>query len=506
MNIKIKTLEELIPVVKGLKVRGKKIVLGHGVFDLLHYGHIHYFKQARAFGDILIVSVVADKFVRKGQNSPQFNQNIRMGSLAELECVDFVVLCDDFGPWEVMEKICPHIYARGDDSISQLQSPDSGVSRDKRTIESLGGEMRFTKSLPIHSTKILNDHFRVFPPDVKNFLEKLKSEHTLADIRIAVESLQNLRVLTIGEAIIDEYCYVRPLGKPSKANIIATQYLRKEEFAGGILACANHAAGFVQKVDLLTFLGESDSRENFIRSKLQPNIIPHFFNCPGRPTVIKTRYIDDAYFTKFFELCTFDGTYLPKVVEDQIAERLSSIIDQYDLVIVIDYGHGFLSKQLRDIITNGAKYLAINVQTNSANTGFNYITKYSRANYVCIDENEARLAVHDKESTIEEVMLKINALTLAEKLIVTMGHKGSISYEAERGFVRVPSFADKVTDPVGAGDAYLAISALCAVAGLPLELVAFIGNIAGSIAVNILGNKFPVDAKEFDRHLYSLMQ
>ena len=85
MNDKIKTLEELKVIIADLKSKGKKIVHCHGVFDLLHIGHIKHFEEARTFGDILMVTITMDEFVRKGPDRPAFTTSLRLEALAALE-------------------------------------------------------------------------------------------------------------------------------------------------------------------------------------------------------------------------------------------------------------------------------------------------------------------------------------------------------------------------------------------------------------------------------------
>ena len=153
---KIKTISELNPILKKERVSGKKIVLGHGVFDFLHYGHVFYLWQAKRLGDILIVSVLADKFVTKGNNRPVFDEMTRAGFIASMESVDYVVLCQNFGPWEIISGIRPDIYSKGEDSKPQLKDPKSGLNKDKKILKSVGGTLKFTKELPMHSSDVLH--------------------------------------------------------------------------------------------------------------------------------------------------------------------------------------------------------------------------------------------------------------------------------------------------------------------------------------------------------------
>lgn len=506
LNNKIKSLDEAIPVIDRLRSKKKKIVLAHGVFDLLHYGHMNYLKQAKELGDILVVSVVVDKYVKKGPNRPVFVEKIRLDSVAFLESVDFVVPCHDYGPWQIIKAIKPDVYAKGDDSVAQLKMSGSGLNKDKEIVESIGGALKFTHSLPVHSTELLRNYFTNFSPEVESFLSSFKKKYPISEVLTRLENLKKMKVLIIGEAIIDEYRYVTPLGKANKSVVISAQYLGKEEFAGGALACANHVAGLCQKVDLVTYLGEKNSKEGFIRNHLKPNIQPTFFYCPGQPTIIKRRFVDPAYYSKLFEECIFDRNYLPQEVEQKIEAFLKKEIRKYDLVIVVDYGHGFLSQNLIKAIHRNAKFLAVNAQTNSGNAGFNYVIKYPRIDYACLDEIEIRLATHDNLSDIREVSSFLAKKLGTKKMVVTLGHRGALGYENGNGFKNVPSFAQKVTDPIGAGDAFLAISSPAAAAGFPIELVSFIGSVAASIAVGILGNKFPVERDELFRHISYLLE
>ena len=90
MTRKIISIENLSSKVKAAKQQGKKIVHCHGVFDLLHIGHIKHFQEAKSHGDILIVTLTPDEYVNKGPNRPAFTTNLRLEALAALESIDFV--------------------------------------------------------------------------------------------------------------------------------------------------------------------------------------------------------------------------------------------------------------------------------------------------------------------------------------------------------------------------------------------------------------------------------
>ena len=106
-----------------------------------------------------------------------------------------------------------------------------------------------------------------------------------------------------------------------------------------------------------------------------------------------------------------------------IAERAGDA----DLVVVTDFGHGLIGPSTVEKLVETAPFLAVNTQTNSANIGFNLITRYPRADYICIDEPEARLAVGDKYSDLTAIASDVLARRVpCPNIIVTHGRKGCV--------------------------------------------------------------------------------
>ena len=110
MKNKIVSFKNLIKISKLKHNQNKKIVLCHGVFDLLHIGHIKHFEEAKNFGDILIVTVTPDKFVVKGPNRPAFNTNLRLEALQALECIDYVSVNKWATAIQTIKSLKPDIY------------------------------------------------------------------------------------------------------------------------------------------------------------------------------------------------------------------------------------------------------------------------------------------------------------------------------------------------------------------------------------------------------------
>jgi len=342
-------------------------------------------------------------------------------------------------------------------------------------------------------------------PEARRFLEGFRARHASGVVRAALAALRPLKVLVIGEAIIDEYSYCVPLGKASKDPIISTRHVRLERHAGGALACANHVAGFCGEVGLVTGLGAADPQEAFIRGRLKPNVGPRFFVREGAPTITKRRYVSEPALLKLFEVAVMDDTPLPAALEDQMLAHLEAALPAYDLVIAIDYGHGFLGPRTVDLLAARARYLAVNTQANPGNLGFHVITRYPRADYVCIDEHEARLATRDRWSPVAALAGTLRARVKCSAMSVTQAQQGVLVSSADGTAWEVPALTRDVVDRMGAGDAYLAVSSPCAAAGLPLDVVAVLGSAAGALAVQIVGNRSAVEPAAVERLVAELL-
>ncbi|MBI2062858.1 MAG: adenylyltransferase/cytidyltransferase family protein [Candidatus Yanofskybacteria bacterium] len=493
---KIKTPEELSGILEGQKALGRKTVLCHGVFDLWHAGHLHQFEQAKEIGDILVVSLTTDRYVLKGPGRPVFNQNIRASIIAALELTDYVVLCDTQDCVELIKLLKPDFYIKGASCRERAEDPSTRVFLEKKAVEEVGGKLCFTHEIPIHATPLLNHYINPYPEDVLVFLDDFKKRYSFKEIINFLEQLKKLKVMVIGEAIVDQYDFVKPMGVSPKGGVIALKYLNTEMYAGGSLACVGHIANFCSSVTLVTAIGSRNSHKRLILDSMATdNTKPLIMTRDGLSTIIKRREIEMAYFRKYSETYTFDEAPLTPSEEDSFMALLKDGgIKDADLVFVIDYGHGLMTQRVIEFVCNNAPFLSVNTQVNSGNRGLNDVAKYPKADLVCLDRFEASLALRDQWSTVPNQAVKLMASLGASIVAITQGHKGSVISNNKEIF-EIPIFSKKVIDTVGAGDAYYSLVAPCVRAGLPLELCGFIGNAAGAIATTYLGNKTTVNSK-----------
>ena len=451
---KIVSLKEIAERSRQLRVEGRRVVLCHGTFDLMHTGHIRYLQRAKQEGDVLLVTVTGDAYVNKGPGRPVFNELLRAENLAALACVDFVAVNHAVSAVEALHEIRPSIYAKGSDYRSHGDDVTGNIAREQEAVEAHGGHVFYTDEITFSSSNLLNEHFNVFPPETKEFLRGFRSRWSDKEIQSQIASLSDLKVLVIGDAIIDQYHYTVPLGQTGKGNVFAVRHDSEEQFAGGAIAVANHVAGFTNSVTLVTGLGAVDSHEQFVRAKLQKNVTPEFFYFEDAPTVTKRRFVD-ADLAKLFEVYFFREDPILREAEGSVCEWLHANVSSYDVVVVPDFGNGFITLDMIAALNAQAKFLAVNTQINSGNRGYHVIHRYPRADFVSLNEPELRMAAHNRHDSLEVLAKQVAERAQARQLAVTRGTKGVMMFDREsKTFYKVPALSTKVVDRIGAGDAF----------------------------------------------------
>ncbi len=452
---------------------GEKVVLAHGVFDLLHLGHIRHLQEARKQGDRLVVSVTGDKYVRKGVGRPVFTAAQRVEALKALDCVDEVIINDAADACGLIAEMKPAVFVKGNDYADRANEV---LEREVKAVEDIGGRFHITRAdNKWSSSRIINGER--LGEEALAYVESARDRRFLDRILAAFERADTLKIAFVGETIIDEYRYVTPLGKPVKECCLAAVEERSPEvFEGGVVAASRHAEW-----------------HGAIR-----------FRVAGTE-LRKTRFVDLAFNRKLFEVYSDRDIELTEQHRAAFHIDLKDAVTSCDVVVVLDFGHGLFGQSEREMVAS-SRFLAVNAQTNTGNFGFNPVTRYVRADYVCVDEPEARLATGMQSDPLPDVVRQLSNTMHCQSMIVTNGRVGSFSCFRHGHPVHVPAFAYNGIDTMGAGDAFLAVTAPLIAAGLDLEAAAMVGNVAGAIKVGIIGHRRHVGRDELLQSVEALLK
>ena len=506
MQNKILTIKELKLKIEKLRKKKKTFVLCHGVFDLLHLGHINHFNEAKKNGDILIVSLTSDKYVNKGPGRPAFNEKMRLEAISSLSVVDFVVLSNSKTSVPIIKEIKPNIYCKGPDYKDHKNDITNEIKNEIKTLKEIKGKIFYTSGKTFSSSNLINT-FNFSSSSQHNSLKKIRKNSTFLDIKLKIDSLKKLKILVIGETIIDNYVFCDALGKSGKEPVLALRKIKNEEYLGGAAAIAGHLSSFSNDLKLLTMIGEKNDRLNTIKSLLSKNIKLEYIQKKNSPTIYKRRFLDNVSKNKLLGVYDLNDESLKQDQEKVFLKKLKKNIPMYDLVIVTDYGHGFISSKAADIICKKSKFISLNAQINAANVGYHTMQKYKNLDCLIINENEIRQELRDKNGDLEVLMKHLAKKQNITDLVVTRGDQGSILFNKSKNlFEKCDAFSKKTLDKVGAGDTMLSLISICLKRGMTKSLSLFIGSLAAAYSVETMGNKYYVKKDKILKSIEHLLK
>lgn len=506
MKQKIFTIEKLQDTLDQ-KRKKKKIVLCHGVFDLLHIGHIKHFEEAKSLGNILIVSLTPDIYVRKGPGRPAFNEKLRLQAIAALHMVDYAVLNSTPTAVNIIKKLKPNIYCKGPDYKDYKNDISGQIQKETKAIRKVGGKRFFTKGVTFSSSKLINNFDNFHSNDHKKLFKKIKSKYSFKKIKKLIDDFKKIKVLIIGETIIDQYVFCEALGKSGKEPVLALRDLKTEEYLGGAAALSRHISSFCKNITLLSMVGEKGEYLSQIRKKLPKNINFKYIKKKNSPTIFKRRFLDHVSRNKVLGVYTINDDILGSNQDKSFSNILKNLVPKYDLVVVSDYGHGFISSKNAKIICKLSKYLALNAQVNAANIGYHSMRNYKNVDCVIVNEKEIQHEMRDRNNKVEFLMKKVSLQRKINNLIVTRGREGALIYnKKDNKFNSCGAFADVVVDKIGAGDAMLSIVALCLKNKMSKELSLLLGSLAAAQSTESIGNKDSVSKYKIIKTLEHLLK
>ena len=493
---KILRFETAPAVFDQLRAQGKKIVQCHGTFDLLHPGHIHHLEEARALGDLLIVTVTAEKHVNKGPGRPFFNDELRARSLAALVCVDHVVVVPYAAAVEAIECVKPAIYCKGKEYADPANDVTGNIGDDVAAVNRLGGEVRYLGSVVFSSTKLINNFFDNMAAPAKAFCRTLAQSCPPEEFKKTVESFSNLKVLLIGDIIFDRYSNVKMQGLTSKNRIISGRFLNEETQPGGALAIYRHLKQFCDHVSFVSVAGTEPWAHEALQTLLDPED-DWTIRDPEFTTIVKQRfvepYITGKELTKLFAVNYIDNIPPKPETQTTLSRKMVEHIAEFDLVVVADFGHGLMQKEQRALVQQLAPFMSLNCQTNSNNHGFNIISRqYERAHAFSLDEQELLLSCARRPIEYMQELDNLRQSFSAQYAWLTRGAVETIGLRNEQEPSLCLPFETAVVDTVGAGDAFFSVASLAAVRQLPIDLATFLGQLAGGQAVKLIGNQQPI--------------
>jgi rfaE bifunctional protein kinase chain/domain len=483
---KVKTAAEVREAI-GARPRARKVIMCHGVFDIVHPGHIRHLLYAKSKADLLIASLTADRHITKDLYRPHVPQDLRALNLAALEIVDYVIIDANPKPIDNIRLIEPDFFAKGYEYVSNgLQVK---TAEEQEIVESYGGEILFTPGDIVYSSSEL---IKVAPPELK--IDKLlilmgQNGISFADLHRSLDAVKGVRVHVVGDTIVDSLTYGTVLGGQSKTPTQSVLFERREDFVGGAAIVAMHLRAAGAAVTLSTVLG-NDSLKDFVLERLKERgIDTQAIVDPTRPTTNKNAIVAGGY--RLLKLDTLDN----RSISDAILEKLRAHIveTQSDATIFSDFRHGIFNRRTIPELVGAIPADHYKVADSQVASRWGNIMDFQGFDLITPNEREARFALADQDSGIRPLAARLYDATHCKVLMLKLGSRGLLTcrggdHRSLDSFFTLDTFVDRLTDPVGAGDALLAYATLSMVAGKSDVVASILGCMAAACECEMDGN------------------
>ena len=495
----------ILDKIKHLRNKKKiKLGLAHGVFDVLHIGHIGYFEEAKKKVDFLIVSVTDDKYVNKAPGKPIFKIDQRIQMLRSVKCIDLVIKSSHETSIPIIREIKPNIYFKGKDYLDNFDITKN-ILKEEKEVKKYGGNIFYTSSETFSSSKLINSEFDYLNPEVKKLFKKNNFSKIKNKFYNQFSKKIKKKILIIGDPILDIYNYVNPSGKSNKANIISTQFKTKKIYAGGSLLVSNLLSEFCENVTYLTLSNKSN--DGYFKKFLKKGIKINTFKSDAK-IIKKNRFIDEYSNLKLFQVTENENNNISKIEEMHMLNFLKKNHKNYDKIFIFDFGYYTLTKKLIKF-TNKILFhkKIINCQSNSYNYGFNIFLKHTNSNIMCIDELEFRLAVNNKTSDIKTLIKEnIRILNKYKIFIITLGKKGCFVVQ-DKKISFIPTVLNKAIDTIGCGDIFITIFGILNLSNkFDILEKALISHIAAGIHAYTPGNEMKINFMKLYKSLDNILK
>tara|TARA_Y100000992_G_C21266695_1_gene494320 strand:- start:95 stop:1645 length:1551 start_codon:yes stop_codon:yes gene_type:complete len=481
---KIKSITEIIKIT-GKFPRKKKLILCHGVFDIVHPGHLRHLVYAKSKADYLVVSVTSDKYIDKGIYRPHVPEDLRVANLAAFEIVDFAYVDDNKTPLNSIEKLKPDLFAKG----YEYTSGSINTNNELKIINKYGGETLYTPGdIVFSSSKILESKLpKLKYEKLLNYLESANLE--IEDLKNTLQNFKNKKIHVVGDTIVDSLTECSMLGGQSKTPTMSVKYENKIDFVGGAGIVAKHLASAGASVNFTTVLGDDELRkfvvDDISKTKVNINVVKDI----SRPTTNKNAILVDNY--RLLKIDTLENNSINEKILARIINNIKNI--KAEAVIFSDFRHGIFNSNTIKYLSESISKNVFKVADSQVASRWGNILDFKRFDLITPNEKEARFSLGDQDTGVRPLAAKLIEKSKCKNIIFKMGERGLLASSSNKlsnldNFFSLESFTDNAIDPVGSGDALLAYSTLSILESGSIVIAAILGAIAAACECEKYGN------------------
>jgi rfaE bifunctional protein kinase chain/domain len=309
------------------------------------------------------------------------------------------------------------------------------------------------------------------------------------DLRNALNKVRGIKVHVVGDTIVDSYTYCSMAGGMTKTPTMSVKLENRVDFVGGAGIVAKHLCAAGAEVIFSTVLGD-DEYGRFVQDDLKKagvKCLPIIDS--ARPTTNKNAIVVQNY--RLLKVDTLDNRSISDKVLSRLQEQIAK--QESDAVAFCDFRHGIFNRSTIPELISGIPEGVFKVADSQVASRWGNILDFEGFDLITPNEREARFALGDQDSVIRPLALDLHQKSKCKTLMLKCGDRGMITYRSRaevdyRAFFSIESFADRIIDAVGAGDALLSYATLVMVATGDEVMASILGNMAAGIECECDGN------------------
>ena len=459
----------------------KTIAFVSGNFNVVHPGHLRLLKFAAEQADVLVVGVNSDKVA--GVTVPQ---DMRLENVRSISMVDHAVGLDASAD-VLIAALKPNVVVKGKEFETRFNPEQAAVDSYGGRLVFSSGELRFASLSLLERDYSATDLKAIRKP--LDFPER--HGFGISGLKSILAKMSGMRVLVIGDLIVDEYVTCDAIGMSQEDPTIVVTPIITKTFVGGAGGVAAHARGLGAEVRYCTVVGEDESAK-FAADMLEEQGVrcDHFVDST-RPTTRKQRF--RALNKTMLRVNHLRHHAASAEIQHKMLAVVESGLATCDLVLFSCFNYGCLPQDLVDAISAKARAASVMMAADSqASSQLGDVSRFKDMALITPTEREARLALNDFVSGLAAVSDRLISKARAGNLAITLGAEGVLINGLLDGVLRtdrLPAFNLSPKDVAGAGDSFFISSTMALRVGADIWQGAYLGALAAALQVSRVGNK-----------------
>jgi rfaE bifunctional protein kinase chain/domain len=459
-----------------------RIVFVSGNFNIVHPGHLRLLQFAAECGDVLVVGVTRDD-----AHAVLVPRELRLAGVAAIGIVSHVVALPG-AVADFVAELKPDIVVKG----SEYEDRDNP---ERAVVDAYGGRLLFGSgearfsSFDLLESELRETEFRSIrkPADFRD-----RHQFGLNGLRDLVGRFSDLKVVVLGDLIVDDYIACEPLGMSQEDPTIVVSPIHSDRFVGGAGIVAAHASGLGARTHFISVVGQ-DATADFASDALRRyGVNAQLIIDDSRPTTLKQRYRANG--KTLLRVSHLRQHPIGDDVAESILVAVEQALDSSHLLVFSDFNYGCLPQDLVDAVIQRCRHKGIMMVADSqASSQIGDVSRFKGMHLVTPTEHEARLSMRDSTSGLVVLAEKLREHSKAAQVFITLGAEGLlINAPSGRGDEyqtdQVPAMNRHAKDVSGAGDSLLVTASMALAAGATVWQSAYLGSIAAACQVGRMGN------------------